>query len=148
MPAEGLTPNNLGPMPSDFMACGKTNVAFDFLSTKNAHERNKHLTFDDSSQTYYSDDARVDVMTGFLASFEKPFCPDDVIARMQQSWWPRPRYLTLQHLHKATLFAQQHPPLSELANLLQAQPVDKESLYVHCCNEHLKINSGILQNMC
>eukprot|EP00435_Cladocopium_sp_Y103_P008302 s3962_g2.t1 len=129
LPAEGWTPTNLGPMPSDFMACGKTNVVFDFLRTKNSHERDEHLTFDELSHTYYIDGARVDVsVTGFLAAFQKPFCPDDVIARMQQYRWPRPGYFSLQHIHKAVAFAQQHPPLSELARLLQAQPVDKESI--------------------
>ena len=107
--------------------CGKTNVVFDFLSTKNSHERDEHLTFDESPHTYFIDGARVDV-TGFLGAFQKPFCPDEVIARMQQYRWPRPGYLNLQHIHKATAFAQKHPPLSKLAQLLQAQPVDKESL--------------------
>ena len=129
VPAEGWTPTNLGPMPPDFMACGKTNVVFDFLSTKNSHERDEHLTFDESLRTYFIDGARVDVsVTGFLGAFQKPFCPDEVIARMQQYRWPRSGYLNLQHIHKATAFAQKHPPLSKLAQLFQAQPVDEESL--------------------
>ena len=56
------------------------------------------------THTNFIHGCKIDIsVTGLTGTYQPPFEPDAVIARMQQGPWPRPDYIQLAHKEKALL---------------------------------------------
>ena len=95
-------------------------ITIDHLKILHGHERDRRLTFEAKSHTYFWDGVATDgSVTGLIHRFVTPFDSDTVIAAMRRSThWPRPGYIK-PYIHEETLCEfKSRPWAADLVELL------------------------------